>query len=67
MKCPYYVEEETTGTNALCFGAVVPFEPSRIDRIDYCATGRHRHCPLYRNACRDLSLAIHREVARAIG
>lgn len=67
MKCLYYVEEETTGTSALCLGVVVPFEPSRIDQIDYCTTGRHRRCPLYRNAASDLSLAIHREVARAIG
>ena len=67
MKCRYFVGEETTGTTALCFGVVVPFEPSRIDRIDYCTTGRHRHCPLFRNASSDLSLAIHREVVRAIG
>jgi len=67
MKCPHYVEEETAETNALCLGVVVPFEPSRIDRIEHCTTGRHRHCPLFRNACSDLSLAIHREVARAIG
>ena len=67
MKCPYYAEEEITGSAAVCFGAVVPFEPSRIDRIDHCTTGRHRHCPLYRNADSDLSLAIRLEVARAIG
>ncbi len=67
MKCSYYVEEETTGTNALCLSVVVPFEPSRIDQIEHCTTGRHRHCPLYRNASRDLSLAIHREVERAVG
>lgn len=67
MKCPYYVEEETAGTSALCLGVTVPFEPSRMDQIDYCATGRHRRCPLYRNASSDLSLAIHQEIARAIG
>ncbi len=67
MKCPYYVEEETTGTTALCLGVVVPFEPSRIDRVEHCTTGRHRQCPLFRDAGSDLSLAIHREVARAIG
>jgi hypothetical protein len=67
MKCPYYAEEETAGTNALCLGVVVPFEPSSIDRIEHCTTGRHRHCPLFRNAGSDLSLLIHREVARAIG
>ena len=67
MKCPHYVEEEITGRTAVCFGTVVPFEPSRIDQIEHCATDRHRRCPLYRNASSDLSLAIHREVARAIG
>lgn len=67
MKCRYFVGEEITGATALCFGVVVPFEPSRIDQIDYCTNGRHRHCPLFRNASSDLSLAIHREVARAIG
>jgi len=67
MKCPYYVEDEITGAAAMCFGSVVPFEPSRIDQIDHCTTDRHRRCPLYRNASGDLSLAIYREVARAIG
>jgi hypothetical protein len=67
MKCPHFIEEEMPGTMGLCLGVVVPFEPSRIDQIDYCTTGRHRHCPLYRNASSDLSLAIHQEVTRAIG
>jgi hypothetical protein len=67
MSCPHFVEEQDTGTSPLCFAVIVPFEPSLIERIDYCTTGRHRHCPLYRNASNDLSLAIHREVARAIG
>jgi hypothetical protein len=67
MQCPHYAEEEITGGTAVCFGAMVPFEPSRIDRIDHCTTDRHRRCPLYRNASSDLTLAIHREVARAIG
>lgn len=67
MKCPYFVDRPTIGTTAQCFGVVVPFEPSTIDRIDFCASGRHRHCPLYRQASGDLSLAIHREVSRAIG
>ena len=67
MKCPYFVDVATSEWTALCFGVVVPFEPSRIDRIEHCTTDRHRHCPLFRNAGSDLSLAIHREVARAIG
>ena len=67
MWCPYYADEESTGTTAQCFGLIVPFEPSTIDRTQYCTTSRHRYCPLYRNACSDLSIEIHREVARAIG
>jgi len=67
MKCPYFVDVATSEWTALCFGVVVPFEPSRIDQIDHCTTDRHRRCPLFRNASGDLSLAIHREVARAIG
>ena len=67
MKCPYFTGDETTEATALCLGAVVPFEPSRIDQIDHCTTDRHRRCPLYRSASGNLSLAIHREVARAIG
>ena len=67
MKCPYYRNDEATGATALCHGVVVPFEPSRVDQSEYCTTGRHRRCPLFRNAGSDLSLSIHREVARAIG
>ena len=67
MWCPYYTDEETTGTTAQCIGLVVPFEPSAIDQSEYCTTGRHRRCPLYRNACSDVSLAIHQEVTRAVG
>jgi hypothetical protein len=55
------------GTTAQCFGLIVPFEPSTIDQTEYCTTGRHRYCPLYRNACGDLSLRINREVERAVG
>jgi hypothetical protein len=67
MTCPYFVHRQTSGTTALCFGIVVPFEPSSTDQVDLCTSGRHRHCRLYRKACDDLSPAIHREVARAIG
>jgi hypothetical protein len=66
MKCPHFVDEETTGTTAQCFAASVAFEPSSIEQMKHCMSGRHRLCPLYRYASRDLSLAIHREVARAI-
>jgi hypothetical protein len=47
-------------------GDVVQFEPSEKD-LEYCATDRHRWCPLYRNASRDLALAIQQEAARATG
>jgi len=67
LKCPYFADRLATGTTAQCFGVVVPFEPSSIDQGDFCTSGRYRHCPLYRNASNDLLLAIHREVARAVG
>jgi hypothetical protein len=35
--------------------------------MESCTTGLHASCPLYRTAGSDLSLAIHHEVARAIG
>lgn len=66
MKCPYYRQARPTGTASLCLGAVVPFEPSEKD-LAYCATDRHRWCPLYRNAGRDLALAVQQEAARATG
>ena len=66
MKCPYFVDEQHTW-DAQCRATVVPFEPSRIDQIDYCTMSRHLYCPLYRNACGDLSLEIHKEVLRAVG
>ena len=67
MRCPHFTDEETTKTTDQCLALIVPFEPSLIDRIDYCTTGRHRSCPLFRNASSDLAVAIHREVERAIG
>jgi len=66
MKCPYYRQVRVTGTTPLCLGAPVSFEPSQTD-LEYCTTGRHRWCPLYRDAKRELSFAVHQEVARAIG
>jgi len=67
MQCPHFVDERDSGGDALCVGVIVPFEPSPAERRDYCTTWRHRFCPLYRSATSDLSLGIHREVARAIG
>ena len=65
MKCPYFTDEQASGT-AECRATIVPFEPSTIDQVDYCATGRHRVCPLYRNACGDRSLSIHQEAMRVL-
>jgi hypothetical protein len=67
MKCPYFVDEQSTGTTTQCFAANIPFEPSSMEQLKHCTSSRHRLCSLYRYASRDLSLAIHREVARAIG
>jgi hypothetical protein len=66
MKCPYYHPNRAAGAAPLCLGAVVQFEPSEKD-LEYCATDRHRWCPLYRNAGRDLALAVQQEAARATG
>lgn len=67
MTCPYFLDGQTAGAGVLCIGVTVPFEPSSIEQIDYCMTSVFRSCPLYRNAGRDLALAIHREVVRALG
>jgi hypothetical protein len=66
MKCPHCVGEQPYVV-ALGAGAVVPFDPSTVDRIQCCQSGGHRHCALHRHANNSLSLAIEQEVARAIG
>lgn len=66
MKCPYFMDSQSSEVPGQCFGIVVPFEPSTIDRVVFCTTSRHRHCPLFRNATSNLTLEIHREVARAV-
>lgn len=67
MTCPHYRDQDEDETTALCMAIIVPFAPSASERSDSCTTGLHTSCPLYRSAGRDLSLAIHHEVARAIG
>ena len=67
MTCPHFVDKETTGIMALCFGAFLPFKPSSTEQNGLCASGLHRSCSLYRSVGSDLRLAIHREVTRAIG
>ncbi len=62
MKCPYYRQTRAAESAALCLGRVVPFEPSDKD-LEYCTTDRHRWCPLYRNAGRNLTLAGQQETA----
>lgn len=66
MKCPYYHQARGSGAGPVCLGTAVAFEPSEKD-LDFCATDRHRWCPLYRNAGRDIALAIQDEAARATG
>lgn len=66
MRCPYYRPARATAAVPLCVGTVVPFEPSHKD-LECRATDRHRWCPLYRSADRDLALAAHRDMAGAIG
>jgi hypothetical protein len=66
MKCPYYRQIRSAGAAPLCVGTVAPFEPSDKD-MEYCATDRHRWCPLYRNVGRELALAVQQEAARATG
>lgn len=67
MTCPYFLAQHMSGTATQCNGVLVPFEPSWADEKHFCLTGRYRHCPLYRSAVTDCSLAINQEVARAIG
>lgn len=67
MSCPHFASKERTGVTGLCFAVVLPFTPAADEQRSYCQTGLHESCSLYRAASRDLSLAIHQEVARAIG
>lgn len=67
MASPHFADQETSGTTALCSAIIVPFTPSLTERMEYCETGLHRSRPLCRCVSRDLSHAIHQEVARAIG
>lgn len=67
MTCLHCVNKETTGITALCVGAFLPIKPSSTEQNGLCTSGLHRSCSLYRNAGSDLRLAIHREVARAVG
>lgn len=67
MSCPHFVGQETSGTTALRSAIIVPFKPSSHERVEYCETGFHRSWLLHRCVSKDLSQAIHQEVARAIG
>ncbi len=67
MACFHFADQETSGTTALCSAVIVPFKPSVTERMEYCETGPHRSRPLHRCVSKDLSQAIHQEVARAIG
>lgn len=67
MSCPHFANREQTGVTGLCCAVILPFPPSADEQQFYCRTGLHESCSLYRSAQRNLSLAIHQEVARAIG
>ena len=67
MSCPHFASKHQTGVTGLCFAVVLPFSPSADEQRYYCTSGLHEACSLHRTARRNLSLAIHQEVARAIG
>jgi hypothetical protein len=67
MHCPHFAEKEQTGVTALCLAVILPFKPTAAEQQDYCKSGLHEACSLHRTARRNLSRAIHQEVARAIG
>lgn len=59
VNCPHCVNGQTSGAILLCDEAIEPF--------DFCTSERHRACPHEWNTSENLTLAIHREVTRAIG
>ncbi len=67
MNCLHDVYERGMGPTPACIGDILSFEPHSTEPVDSSTLDRPRHGPFYRNVSRNLSLAIHREVARAIG
>lgn len=67
MKCPHYVDAQTAGTSSMCLAGFVPTEPTWSEEAGFCGTRSYAQCPRYQSIASDLCLAIHREVARAIG
>lgn len=67
MNCPHFASKDQTGVTGLCLAVVLPFKPDAEEQRHYCKTDLHESCSLYRSASRNLTLAIHQEVARAIG
>lgn len=66
MTCPYFRPARVLAGGPVCLGTVVPFEPSEKD-LEYCTTDRHRWCPLYRCADRQLASVAYRDLVGAIG
>ncbi|HZS11769.1 MAG TPA: hypothetical protein VFA38_05940 [Nitrospirales bacterium] len=66
MRCPHFQLDDPPETSR-CEAAVTPFEPTPLEREEYCLSVRHRRCPLYASADENLPLSIRGEVARAIG
>jgi hypothetical protein len=67
MTCPHFVDGRSAHTSALCIAGAMPTEASRTEEVEYCGSAAYLRCPRYRTIASDLCLAIHREVARAIG
>ena len=65
--CPHYVDGQTAHAASLCVGGRMPFEPSASVQTEWCLTGWHDNCRLYRTLSAELSQAIHQEVIRAVG
>jgi hypothetical protein len=67
MNCLHDVDERRVGPSPLCLGDILTIEQGSTEQDDSGTLDRPRHDPLDRDASQELSLAIHREVARAIG
>jgi hypothetical protein len=70
MYCPYCEEDAATNTSSLCYVAAIPSVPNweeEGENVESCDTGRHRYVRLDQDTVCDLAMAVHFEIARAIG
>jgi hypothetical protein len=72
VKCPFLIESEARECTAECHATERSFEPSTFELEEYCATDRHRRCPLYdqlrgKERWTYPLVEIRGEVRRAIG